>query len=97
MPCLFFKKIPHHTQWIPRKKMKKNSANSLHKVMPSEWGIPKISALQLHLGQVLILGMPGSRGIITLDINPLGPTGYSMVGFLQKTTKWPNLPLFQCG
>jgi hypothetical protein len=59
---------------------KNNSANALHKIikMPSEWGIRKISTLQLHLEQVLILGMPSSRGIITLDINPLGPTGCSM-------------------
>jgi len=59
--------------------------------MPSEWGIRKISALQLHLGQVLILGMPSSRGI-TLDISPLGPTGYSMALNVFKNLVAPKCP-----
>jgi hypothetical protein len=78
---------------------KKNSANALHKIikMPSEWGIRKISTLELHLGEVLILGMPGSRGTITLDINPLGPTGCSMsLHVFQKfgSSKMPSCQLF---
>ncbi len=57
--------------------------------MPSEWGIWKISGLQLHLGQIVILGMPSSRGI-TLDINPLGPTGYSMALLVLKNLAVPK-------
>jgi len=57
--------------------------------MPSEWGIWKISGLQLHLGQIVILGMPSSRGI-PLDINPLGPTGYSMALLVLKNLAAPK-------
>ncbi len=96
-PASFFLIFPIIPNGYQRKKRKNFSANALHKVMPSEWGIRKISVLQIHAGQVVTLGMPSSRGTITLDINPLGPTGYSMVGFLQKMIKWPKLPSFQCG